>query len=222
MAVISTAIIITLWTCIRGLSYAHSSVKPFLRINSFHPRDNQRWRNQGSECDLPNVLQLLIAKTSSQMPAPLIGSLLPTSEISKCFAMICAVWCFLPDEWNGLTYSQYLGIIFLGSCVSLAYILVHSPGLWCPWWGPRYPRVPLAPAAPWAHPHGSERSMASPFSQAVHKGSSFLQRTDHSGITFCRLLSSIWCSFFFFFLILFIYLFIYGCIGSSFLCEGFL
>ena len=27
---------------------------------------------------------------------------------------------------------------------------------------------------------------------------------------------------FFFFLILFIYLFIYGCVGSSFLCEGFL
>ena len=26
----------------------------------------------------------------------------------------------------------------------------------------------------------------------------------------------------FFFLILFIYLFIYGCVGSSFLCEGFL
>ena len=31
------------------------------------------------------------------------------------------------------------------------------------------------------------------------------------------------CSFFFFFLILLIYLFIfYGCVGSSFLCEGFL
>ena len=28
--------------------------------------------------------------------------------------------------------------------------------------------------------------------------------------------------YFFFFLILFIYLFIYGCVGSSFLCEGFL
>ena len=30
------------------------------------------------------------------------------------------------------------------------------------------------------------------------------------------------CSFFFFFFKLFIYLFIYGCVGSSFLCEGFL
>ena len=30
------------------------------------------------------------------------------------------------------------------------------------------------------------------------------------------------CRTFFFFLILFIYLFTYGCVGSSFLCEGFL
>ena len=31
-----------------------------------------------------------------------------------------------------------------------------------------------------------------------------------------------WHSFFFFFNYLFIYLFIFGCVGSSFLCEGFL
>ena len=43
----------------------------------------------------------------------------------------------------------------------------------------------------------------------------FILKWDQYSITFLCIFKS------FFFLILFIYLFIYGCVGSSFLCEGF-
>lgn len=73
-------------------------------------------RNQGSEYDVSDMTRLLTAKASSSKPASLIISLLPTSRISKCFAVVCAVWYILSDEWKSLLYSQYLGIILFMSC----------------------------------------------------------------------------------------------------------
>lgn len=46
-------------------------------------------RNQGSEYDVSDMTRLLTAKASSSKPASLIISLLPTSRISKCFAVVC-------------------------------------------------------------------------------------------------------------------------------------